>query len=220
MNPIAIPGLDVEHLKTSIKVLTGLELGAEIGFWLDEFERVMLPLLTRGDAVVFRHAPYLYCLVRAVDPMVVVETGVDNGESSLAILAALHKNGNPQSELLSCDIGPPNPVYDRAFNSKVFPFDAWSHWHHRVMTGVSMLKLLSTEYGQHGIDLFFHDSDHGYDNQQREYELAYPLVDVGGFIGGDDAEWDNPPWAFHEMAAEHALVPVPFGCGYMCRKVA
>ena len=215
---VLIPGLDVAHLSASICELAGGQHATSIAEWLEEFETVMLPLLTRGDSVVFRHAPYLYCLLRAVRPLTVVETGVDNGESSLAMLAALHKNGRPGSELLSCDIGPPSPVYDRAFDSKVFPFDAWAYWHHRIITGVNLLKLIESEHGQRSIDVFFHDSDHRYDNQQKEYGLAYPLVLPGGFIGGDDAEWDNPPWAFHEMAAEHSLTPVPFGCGYLCKK--
>lgn len=214
---LLIPGLDGAHLRDSIGDLT--DSGDEdISRWLDEFEQVMLPLLTRGDAVVFRHAPYLYCLVRATNPMKVVETGVDNGESSLAILAALHKNG--QGELWSCDIQPPSPVYERAFNSKVFPFNAWARWNHKLMSGVNLLKAFYGETTLRRIDLFFHDSDHGYDNQQKEYDLAWPLVGVGGFIGGDDTEFDNPPWAFHEMAAEHGLRPVPFGCGHLCRKVA
>lgn len=102
---------------------------------------------------------------------------------------------------------------------------ACPEWHFDQSPGVTMLGQMADPHGPHvneipraGVDLFFHDSDHSYANQKAEYDLAWKLVRPGGLIGGDDVEWDKPPWAWSEFCSSRGLKGTPFGAGRMVRK--
>lgn len=102
---------------------------------------------------------------------------------------------------------------------------ACPEWHFVMSRGSDLLRDMLVPHGPYvnriprrGIDLFFHDSDHSYANQKAEYDLAWDLVRPGGWVGGDDVEWDKQPWAFYELCAARGLKPSFFGKGRMVRK--
>jgi len=54
------------------------------------------------------------------------------------------------------------------------------------------------------IDLFLHDSDHGYENQAFEYAWAWENVRPGGLIMSDDYVWAEGK-AWDEFTTQHNL---------------
>ena len=121
----------------------------------------------------------LYCLVRAMRPSVVVETGVCYGASSEYILEALKANGH--GVLYSIDLGnspaePPNDFFVRPALK-----DRW-----RLIIGDSRRELppLLARLGQ--IDLFHHDSLHTYEHMMWEYETAFPYLGANGVLSSHD----------------------------------
>lgn len=121
----------------------------------------------------------IYCLVRAMRPSVVVETGVCYGASSAYILEALRDNGH--GVLYSIDLGntedePPNDFFVRPALK-----DAW-----RLIIGDVRQELprLLARLGQ--IDLFHHDSLHTYEHMTWEYETAFPYLAPNGVLSSHD----------------------------------
>lgn len=121
----------------------------------------------------------LYYLVRALQPRVVVETGVCYGASSSYILEALTCNGH--GTLHSIDLGntPEEPSND------FFVHPAHRHrWN--LIIGDSKIELprLLQRLGQ--IDLFHHDSLHTYEHMMWEYEQAFAHLNPAGALSSDD----------------------------------
>lgn len=123
----------------------------------------------------------LYVLVRLFAPKLMVETGVETGRSSFAILSAMKRNGT--GHLYSIDPGP-----------QPFPWDhGWCHYH---LTSQEALPRLGREFGPIQPDLFLHDSDHSYECQTFEYDWAWEHVGAGGLILSDDYTWaGHGAWA-------------------------
>lgn len=125
----------------------------------------------------------VYGLVRALQPEVVVETGVATGVTSAFLLAALADNG--RGHLHSVDLPPTRMVAARLVGVAV-PGELrkrWSyHWgsSRRLLPGV--LRSLDS-----GLQLFVHDSDHGYDAMRWEMEMAWVRLAPGGWLVVDDA---------------------------------
>ncbi len=119
----------------------------------------------------------LYGLVRLLEPETIVETGVADGRSSFLMLSALERNGH--GTLHSFDV--------RAEAGNLARGHA--QWNLTISDAkdprksfVDALEKLDT------IDLFLHDSDHGYPNQMFEYETAWPKVPEGGILASDDVD--------------------------------
>lgn len=129
-------------------------------------------------------APTLYVLCRLLKPETVVETGVADGFSSAFILKALEKNG--KGRLYSIDL--PNEPGQEVARGKttgwLVPEDLKARW--RLILGSSREKLpaLLSELKQ--IDIFYHDSDHSYENMMFEFKKALPYVKEDGLILSDD----------------------------------
>ena len=104
-----------------------------------------------------------YCVVRALRPRLVVETGTANGLGTALLARGLRNNalaGSP-GELVSFDIDPRSGwLLDESELDGV-----------RLVVGDAKATLPETLAGRH-IDLFVHDSDHTYDNERAELELA------------------------------------------------
>lgn len=152
----------------------------------------------------------LYALCRETKPDVVVETGVASGRSSAFILKALEDNG--KGHLYSIDL----PNYDlinlREYpdeyhvgrvkgiqRTSVLPKDEETGWvvpselRHRWTlllenTSSALPNLLNK---LKDVDIFFHDSDHTYQNMMFEFQTVYPFIKKDGLILSDNVNWNN-----------------------------
>jgi hypothetical protein len=50
------------------------------------------------------------------------------------------------------------------------------------------------------VDIFYHDSEHSYENMTFEYEWAYSHLKEGGILASDDVTWNE---AFSDFARKH-----------------
>lgn len=120
----------------------------------------------------------LYALVRLVRPLVLLEAGVADGYSTALMLGAIEKNG--VGELHSLDIR----------NDVGVLVDDRAHWNLHISTDRNPFRDLSRVAGRiRPLDLFFHDSDHRFVPQAREYRLAAGTVRPGGFLISDDVDF-------------------------------
>jgi len=150
---------------------------------------------------------YLYLVVRAMRPNLVVETGVFDGISSSVILQAL-QDANA-GKLVSVDLPATNVVAgstDRMGYSSL-PNGCRPGWvipdylrsRHELILDDSRTALPSI-FETHGYaDLFFHDSLHTFDHQYFEYNLAWAHLHEDGILASDDITWNN---AFSQFCSE------------------
>ncbi|MEF8830716.1 MAG: class I SAM-dependent methyltransferase [Halobacteriales archaeon] len=174
--------------------------------WQEPVERLSRWLDTELDQRI-EEVREFYAVTRAVEPGVVVETGVANGLSTLAVLLALEDNGYGQ--LYSVDYPFRADESLAAFRSEtwsgsggmaipadedpgwVIPDDAEyrDRWSLRLGKSQRELPRLLTEID--GPDLFFHDSEHSLPCMLFELELANEWVGKGGVIVVDDVQWNH-----------------------------
>jgi len=155
---------------------------------------------------------WIYCLVRAVKPDAMVETGVAHGYSSWIILNAMHKNG--KGKLYSVDL--PNNDTNKAYNfNKTTPQTGWlvpdklkANWELHLGDANELLPQLNNKLKQ--IDIFFHDSDHSYEHMQFEFKTMFPAVRKGGVIISDDVHKNT---SFEEFTKQHQLRALQFNKG-------
>lgn len=147
----------------------------------------------------------LYLLVRALLPRTVVETGVNRGWSSAAILRAL--DHNDWGRLVSLDL----PNHDaRGFIDKggrrdgafvphgatgcEVPTFLRGRWDLRFGDAVDLLD------GVPPFQLFYHDSDHSYEHQFVEYSFALRHLGPRGLLVSDDIDRST---AFGDITRRH-----------------
>jgi predicted O-methyltransferase YrrM len=151
-----------------------------------------------GDAGILRA---IWCLIRRLRPVNVVETGVAHGMTSHFILEALETIG--AGRLWSIDLPPLNPITRQevwvAVHQTGVPVDRWTY-----IAGTSRRRLpaLLSRLGR--IDLFIHDSMHSNRNVMFELECAWRHLSAGGVIVVDDIDV-NP--AFNTFTRAHAEHP-------------
>ncbi len=144
----------------------------------------------------------LYLLVRGSAPGRVVETGVNRGRSTTAILRALAHNGS--GHLTSIDLPTNDPSGrvnsdGRADLAHVPPgltgceIPEYLRPRWTLILGDAREELPKLE----GYDFFFHDSDHSYEHQRWEYWTATYNLTKGGILASDDINWSP---AFGAMA--------------------
>jgi predicted O-methyltransferase YrrM len=136
---------------------------------------------------------FLHAAVRLAKPSVVLETGVANGLSTEAILHAL--STNVHGVLYSIDVR--NDV-------GALVTDA-GRWILRMVDTAdpgSFERVIST---LPDIDLFFHDADHGYASQMREFRSIWPRLRPGGFLASDDVD---ASYAFIDFTEESGVRPM------------
>jgi hypothetical protein len=156
------------------------------------------------------HQEYLYRLVRASKPKVVVETGVYRGVSSAFILAALCDNDF--GRLFSIDLPAGRyviPGTDQVDSSPLFrkeqigyavPTEVRTRWTLRLGDVRSELPSLLSE--QPRVDMFYHDSEHTYEVMNWEFAQVFPHIPQGGLLTSDDANWNT---AFPDFCRDHEL---------------
>lgn len=150
---------------------------------------------------------YVYSIVRALAPRVVVETGVCNGFSSAFFLQGLTTNGH--GRLYSIDL--PRFVGDTTSSAHhegsrsavpagfepgwVVSEDLKERWELILGPTQDLLPNLLDRISP--IDLFMHDSDHSYDCMTFEFAAAYPHLTSGGILMSHDTHRNS---AFKEFA--------------------
>jgi predicted O-methyltransferase YrrM len=133
-------------------------------------------------------APELYTIARIVRPSLVVETGVANGISSAFILEAMRKND--KGKLISVTLpGGLDPLIPSGTDvGWVVPGTLRDRWSLQLGASSQLLPEIVRQQGP--VDIFFHDSDHSYENMLMEFETVWPCVKPGGYLLADDV-WQN-----------------------------
>lgn len=128
-------------------------------------------------AVERESARFLYLLVRATRPELMVETGVANGASTFLVLTAMEENG--VGRLISTDV--------TEYVGSLLTEDerAATRWDLRVIATDGFGAVAA---GAGAVDVFLHDSDHSYVNVRGEVAAVWPHVRPGGFVVADDGE--------------------------------
>jgi predicted O-methyltransferase YrrM len=135
-----------------------------------------------GLAISPRIGSALYTLCREIKPGIVIETGVSSGVSSAYILAALE--ANKYGDLYSIDIASrPQQV------GWVIPEYLRQRWH--LVSGKSSDKLPTLFKDIRTVDIFFHDSDHSYENMMWEFENAWKHLRSGGLLLSHNIDFNN-----------------------------
>jgi len=131
----------------------------------------------------------LRLLIRETRPKIVIETGVANGASTRKILSSFKEFNLVDSELYSFDIDPRVASTD-LIRAPQFNFVLVSS-PDSFVNSMNEIKR---------VDLFYHDSDHSYDNQMLEYLTAWEMLNPeNGIIVSDDANWSNAFLDFSKM---------------------
>jgi predicted O-methyltransferase YrrM len=126
----------------------------------------------------------LYTVVKAKDPKVVIENGVANGITTNAIMKALELNEN-KGELHSFDI---LPETSKAYMGS-------GNWNFHLLNTKNTYKQMINEITKlPKVDIWIHDSNHGYRWQKFEYLLALKSLNTGGILISDDIDASSA-WA-------------------------
>jgi len=132
----------------------------------------------------------LYVLVKSKKPQLLVETGVANGVSTSAIMSALDED-NSSGSLNSFDV---LPETKKAYLGK-------GKWNFHLLDKKRTHKQLSVAVGNFPlVDIWLHDSNHGYRWQKFEYLLALGRLKEDGVLISDDID-ASPAWG--ELAKSH-----------------
>ncbi len=140
----------------------------------------------------------LYMVCRLSKPAVVVETGVASGVSSTAILQALKDNDSGELHSVSLPEQASTSVDKDAVGERelgwIIPTQLKEKW--RLHRGSSLEVLPSLLDELRPIDVFFHDSDHSFENVAFELKEAIPSLRSGGAIIVDDVNFPYVRRAF------------------------
>ncbi len=144
----------------------------------------------------------VYCLVRHLRPLKVVETGVARGMTSRFILEALDRNG--AGHLWSIDLPPP---LDPELNAEVglaVEGPCCERWSYIRGSSRHCLPRLLSSLGE--IDLFLHDSLHTEYNTRFELDEAWPALRWGGAVVVDDIDLNAAFQKFEARTSHPHLV--------------
>ncbi|MDE1818472.1 MAG: class I SAM-dependent methyltransferase [Thaumarchaeota archaeon] len=149
----------------------------------------------------------VYSIIRYLKPEYVVETGVANGVSSTIILQALELNNN--GFLYSIDLPVlhwENTEYRKVDKVEVkndevgwlVPSKFQKKW---ILSLGKSRELLPEIFNKiKKCEVFFHDSEHSFDNMMFEFNTAWPYITNGGIILADDV---NRNTAFDDFVNDH-----------------
>ena len=117
-----------------------------------------------------------------------VETGVDRGLSSVAILTAMERN--QEGELYSIDLPTETRLTDgtiyrnTAEIGKLVPQELRHRWH--LILGDARKELPKLLDELKSIDIFLHDSLHTEEHMMWEFQTAWPYIRNGGLLLSHD----------------------------------
>lgn len=156
-----------------------------------------------GNVPIETEGKFLYALCRAFKPERVVETGPGTGISSSFILKALAENGI--GEMWSIEAGVLRVEPLKLKFGQFVPDDLRGRWHLAMGESRDLLPKLLSDIKR--IDLFFHDSDHSYENMLWEFNEAWPFIRPGGLLAADDINFNS---SFKDFCSNRSLEPEPF----------
>lgn len=145
----------------------------------------------------------LYAIVRKYRPERLVETGVAHGVSSSYILSALAANGKGHLDSVDLPTYDPKGFVDSSgmIDTIHIPKGRSPGWRipdrlrGRWTLTLGDSKAFLTARGEGKVDLFFHDSDHGYPNMTWEFDWGWSHLVPGGWLVSDDVRrnsaWDE-----------------------------
>ena len=111
-----------------------------------------------------------------------METGVSSGLSSSYLLLALEKN--KKGKLYSIDFPIKGVVFPEGAQSGwVIPDELRHRWY--LSIGKSSLMMPAILENLKSVDVFFHDSEHTYENMRWEYETVWPYLNPGLLLSHD-----------------------------------
>lgn len=125
----------------------------------------------------------LYVLVKSKKPQFAVETGVANGISTNAIMSAL-EHDNFTGSLHSFDVLPETKDAYTGNGKWSFHLLDKKRTHKKLFAAVGNSPL---------VDIWLHDSNHGYRWQKFEYLLALSRLNQNGILISDDID-TSPAW--------------------------
>ena len=132
----------------------------------------------------------LYSLIKANNSKLIIETGVANGITTNAIMKALEESG-AGGELHSFDVLPET--------SKAYV--GGGNWNFHLLNTKNTYKQIVNEITKlPKVDIWVHDSNHGYRWQKFEYLLALKSLNTGGILISDDIDASSA-WA--ELSRSH-----------------
>jgi predicted O-methyltransferase YrrM len=126
-------------------------------------------------------AQLCYALSRAMQPEVIIETGVCYGVTSAFFLQALAMNN--KGKLWSIDL-PPLPLSEGVETGTLVPDHLRSRW--QLERGRTRRVLPQLVSNLSTLDIFLHDSLHTYRNMTFEFKTAWPQLRKGGVLLSDD----------------------------------
>ena len=132
----------------------------------------------------------LYSLIKAKKSKLIIETGVANGISTNAIMKALEESGG-DGELNSFDLLPETSKAYVGGGNWNFHLLEGNNVHKQIKSVVSLLPK---------VDVWVHDSNHGYRWQKFEYLLALSVLNKKGILISDDIDTSS---AWGELAKTH-----------------
>ena len=151
---------------------------------------------------------FLYFIVRCAKPEVMIETGVAHGVSSWTILNAIHRNGKGKLysiDLPNLDLKSYNPQNISQQSGWAVPDILRNHWELQLGSSHELLPALVKKLGK--VDVFFHDSDHSYENMMFEFNAVYAAVDTGGLIISDDVHKNE---SFRDFVNKEKITGIQF----------
>lgn len=155
-----------------------------------------------------------YALVREREPETVVETGVCNGLSTLAILEAFDANGS--GRLYSIDFPRFEGEQGSGFQDRnagyfdgatvldgrdpgwIVPEEYRDRWSLRLGRSQEELPELVVDLDD-DVDLFVHDSEHTLPCMSFELETVFPRLSEDGLIVADDVFWNEAFSTFADL---------------------
>lgn len=120
-------------------------------------------------------ASFLYAYILGRKPRTVIETGVANGITTNVIMSALEKSGGT---LHSFDV---DPNTSKAYSGV-------GNWRFHLLSGNLRKELIKQVQLIPEIDLWLHDSNHGFLWQSFEYQLAKSVLKTNGILISDDID--------------------------------
>ena len=142
----------------------------------------------------------MYNLAKLKNINNILETGVANGWSSLAILLSIQESNN--KKLTSIDLPYPYKNSDKYIGCAV-PNNLRNNW--RLI--INNDKKILTDFLNKKLkfDLVHYDSDKSYDGRINSYELIWKLLNHNGILISDDISDNN---AFIFFAKSKNLIPI------------
>jgi predicted O-methyltransferase YrrM len=138
----------------------------------------------------------LYAIMRLKKPLVTLETGVANDESTFFILNAIQKNQRERlySTEVSDNIG------------TLLNDDEKQNWALQILNTSNLKKTFLRTLDEIGsIDLFLHDSNHSYLWQRFELDSIEPKIVSNSIIIADDA---HASYAFIDFSRKLGTKPM------------